>query len=149
MNFLIHILLRFLRLDFLTPGGMIDKNLTRLLILVIFGMVTFFGVAGVLILVDTYFLDINQSLDILNKLTGRRHSNSILNLLIGLTEIIILGVPLYLIIKIIKKSPHLWKDLWRGKTMKEIAEQHDKENAFGKHVQKELDSYKKWKNKDK
>ena len=138
-------------MNFLTPGGMIDKNLTRLLILVVFGMMTLFAVMGLDVLVGTYFPDVeNKYLEpIMNKLIGVKHSNSILNMLIALIEIIILGVPLYLIIKIMKKSPHLWKDLWRGKTMKEIAEQHDKENSFGKYVHKEIDSYKKWKNKDK
>jgi len=138
-------------MNFFTPGGMIDKNLTRLLILVVFGMMTLFAVMGLDVLVGTYFPDVeNKYLEpIMNKLIGVKHSNSILNMLIALIEIIILGVPLYLIIKIMKKSPHLWKDLWRGKTMKEIAEQHDKENSFGKHLHKEIDSYKKWKNKDK
>ena len=138
-------------MNFFTPGGMIDKNLTRLLILIVFGMMTLFAVMGVGVLIATYFPDVeNNYLGlILNILTASKHSNPILNLLIALIEIIILGVPLYLIIKIMKKSPHLWKDLWRGKTMKEIAEQHDKENSFGKHLHKEIDSYKKWKNRDK
>jgi hypothetical protein len=94
-------------MNFLTPGGMIDKNLTRLLILVIFGCVTFIVVIGVDVFVGTYFPDVEKKYlePIFDILVSRKHSNPILNWLIALIEIIGFGVPVYLFLKIIKKSP--------------------------------------------
>ncbi len=94
-------------MNFLTPGGMIDKNLTRLLILVIFGCVTFIVVIGVDVFVGTYFPDVEKRYlePIFDILVSRKHSNPILNWLIALIEIIGFGVPVYLFLKIIKKSP--------------------------------------------
>ena len=127
------------------------KNILSSIILFVgmlmFGIITFFLIAVVFMLIETYFPNTKQYTEpfLDNTLVlFEQFNNRFVRLLILLIEILILGIPLYLIFKYTKIS-----SLWRGKTMKEIAEQHDKENVFGKHVQKEIDSYKKWKNKDK
>ena len=87
--------------------GIIDRNVSRLLLLLIFGCVTFIVVIGVDVFVGTYFPDVEKKYlePIFDILVSRKHSNPILNWLIALIEIIGFGVPVYLFLKIIKKSP--------------------------------------------
>ena len=128
-------------------GGWLDKSLIIFFGLLIFGIITFFLIGVVFILIETYFPDTKQYTEpfLDNTLVlFEQYNNRFVRLLILISELLFLGIPLYLIFKYTKIS-----SLWREKTMKEIAEQHDKENAFGKYVQKQIDSWKKFKNKDK
>ena len=128
-------------------GGWLDKSLIIFFGLLIFGIITFFLIGVVFILIETYFPDTKQYTEpfLDNTLVlFEQYNNRFVRLLILIIELLFLGIPLYLIFKYTKIS-----SLWRKKTMKEIAEQHDKENSFGKHVHKEIDSWKKLKNKDK
>ena len=128
-------------------GGWLDKSLIIFFGLLIFGIITFFLIGVVFILIETYFPDTKQYTEpfLDNTLVlFEQYNNRFVRLLILIIELLFLGIPLYLIFKYTKIS-----SLWRKKTMQEIAEQHDKENSFGKHVHKEIYSWKKFKNKDK
>ena len=125
----------------------LGKSLKLFCGLFLLGLITFFLIVIVFILIGKYFPNTEQYTEPLldNTLVlYEQFNNSFVRYLILTIEFLFLGIPLYLIFKYTKIS-----SLWREKTIKELAEQHDKENSFGKYVHKEIDSYKKGKNKDK
>ena len=128
-------------------GGWLDKSLIIFFGLLIFGIITFFLIGVVFILIETYFPDTKQYTEpfLDNTLVlFEQYNNRFVRLLILIIELLFLGIPLYLIFKYTKIS-----SLWRKKTMKEIADQVKKDDPMFKHSKRVEDSFKKWKNKDK
>ena len=90
-------------------GGWLDKSLIIFFGLLIFGIITFFLIGVVFILIETYFPDTKQYTEpfLDNTLVlFEQYNNRFVRLLILIIELLFLGIPLYLIFKYTKGLLH-------------------------------------------